>query len=51
MKYHGAVESEIVLFDVGHFESEVLIKKVFQCLIEDSVEVVLADEKSPFKNI
>lgn len=51
LKYHGAVESEIVLFDVGHFESEVLIKKVFQCLIEDSVEVVLADEKSPFKNI
>lgn len=51
LKYHGAVESEIVLYDVGHFESEILIKKVFQGLIKDKIEVILADENSPFKNI
>lgn len=51
LKYHSAVESNIVLFDVGHFDSEILIKKVFQDLIKDKVEVVIADEKSPFKNI
>lgn len=51
IKYHSAVDSEIVLYDVGHFESEILIKKVFQDLIKDKVEVIQADEQSPFKNI
>ena len=32
IKYHNAVESSIVMFDVGHFDSEILIKKVFQGL-------------------
>ena len=40
-----------VKFNLVRLSILVLIKKVFQCLIEDSVEVVLADEKSPFKNI
>ena len=51
LKYHSAVDSEIVLYDVGHFESEILIKKVFQGLIKDKVEVILANENSPFKTI
>lgn len=51
LKYHSAVDSEIVLYDVGHFESEILIKKVFQGLIKDKVEVILANENSPFKII
>lgn len=51
LKYHSAVESEIVLYDVGHFESEILIKKVFQGLIKDKIEVILANENSPFKTI
>lgn len=51
LKYHSAVESEIVLYDVGHFESEILIKKVFQGLIKDKIEVILAHENSPFKTI
>ena len=51
MKYHGAIDSQIVLYDAGHFETEVLIKKVFQGLIKDKVEVCIANERSPFKNI
>lgn len=51
LKYHSAVDSEIVLYDVGHFESEILIKKVFQGLIKDKVEVILGNENSPFKTI
>ncbi len=51
IKYHSAVDSKIVLIDVGHFESEILIKKVFQGLIKDKVEVIIANEKSPFENI
>lgn len=51
IKYHSAVDSKIVLIDVGHFESEILIKNVFQDLIKDKVEVFIANEKSPFENI
>lgn len=51
LKYHSAVDSEIVVFDAGHFETEILIKKVFQGLIKDKIEVILANENSPFKNI
>lgn len=51
IKYHSAVESHIVMFDVGHFDSEILIKKIFQSLIEDNIEVYIANETSPFKNI
>lgn len=48
IKFHTAVESPIVLFDVGHFESEVLVLKVFDMLINDMVDVIYADEESPF---
>ena len=51
LKYHGAVESSIILIDAGHFETEILIKKVFQSLIKEKVEVYIANENSPFKNI
>lgn len=51
LKYHSAVEADIVIYDVGHFESEILIKKVFQGLIENETEVCIADETTPFKNI
>ena len=51
IKYHNAIDSDILLIDIGHFESEILIKKVFQGLIEKYVEVYIANEKSPFKNI
>ena len=51
LKYHSAVESNIIIIDAGHFETEILIKKVFQGLIKEKVEVIIADEKSPFQNI
>ncbi len=51
VKYHSAVESEIVLIDAGHYETEILIKNVFQNLIKETVEVIIANENSPFKNI
>lgn len=48
IKFHTALESPIVLFDIGHFESEILILSVFEKLL-DGVETVLANEYSPFK--
>ena len=49
MKFHTALESPIVLFDIGHFESEILVLPVFEKII--GLECVYADEKSPFINI
>ena len=51
LKYHSAIDSKIVIVDAGHFETEVLIKKVFQDLIKDKINCILAKEKSPFKLI
>ncbi len=51
IKFHTAVESPIVLFDIGHFESEVIVLENLKRLLENEVTVILADEKSPFKTI
>lgn len=51
IKFHTALESPIVLFDIGHFESEIPVLKVLSELLEEKVEVILAEEKSPFKSI
>ena len=48
LKFHTALDSEILVFDVGHFESEVIVLPVIKTLIGAGVDVVLADEKSPF---
>lgn len=48
IKFHTAVESPIILFDIGHFESEILVMDVFEELLS-GVETVRAVEKSPFK--
>lgn len=48
MKFHTALDSKIVVFDIGHFESEILIRPVFKNIIGDGVEVIFAEEKSPF---
>ncbi len=48
LKFHTALESDIVIFDIGHFESEILILPVFEKLIKEEVEVIYAKEKSPF---
>ena len=48
LKFHTAFESDTVLFDIGHFESEIGVLKVFYNLIKDDVEVIYAEESSPF---
>lgn len=48
IKFHTALESPIVLFDIGHFESEILVLSIFEKLF-DGVETVRANEYSPFK--
>lgn len=48
LKFHIALDSEIVVFDIGHFDSEILILPVLKGLIGEGVEVVFADEQSPF---
>ena len=48
IKFHTALESPILLFDIGHFESEIMVLKVFERLINKDVEVVFANEHSPF---
>ena len=51
LKFHTALDSPIVVFDIGHFESEIMILDVFEKLLNNDVEVVRAKEKSPFISI
>lgn len=46
LKYHTAVEANKVLFDIGHFESEILILEVIRDII--GIDVEMSDEKTPF---
>lgn len=46
LKYHTAVETDKVIFDIGHFESEILILDVIKDIIGTDVE--MSDEKTPF---
>jgi dinuclear metal center YbgI/SA1388 family protein len=49
IKFHTAVEADKVLFDIGHFESEIFAVKFFREITELSErEGVIAHEKSPF---
>ena len=41
-------ESPIAVFDIGHFESEIMVLKVFENLINNDAQVIYALEKSPF---
>lgn len=49
LKFHTALDSPIVIFDIGHFESEILVLPVFEKLIGSDIEYVYAKEESPFK--
>ncbi len=51
LKFHTALESPIVVFDIGHFESEILVLPVFERLVGSEVKFIYADEKSPFQNL
>lgn len=51
VKYHQALESNVIIADVGHFESEFPVLNKIKKLLESlNLEVVIADEKSPFIN-
>lgn len=51
VKYHTALDSNVIIFDVGHFESERPVLNTIKELIKPlNVEVIIADEKSPFIN-
>lgn len=51
LKFHTALDSEIVVYDIGHFESEILILPVFERIIGKDVEIIFANETSPFSPI
>lgn len=51
LKFHTALDSPIVVFDIGHFESEIIALPVFEQIIGDKVEFVYAKEKSPFISV
>ena len=51
LKFHTALDSPIVVFDIGHFESEDLVLSVFEQIIGNGIGFVYAKEKSPFISI
>lgn len=49
LKFHKAIETEKVVFDIGHFESEILaVKKLREITGLNNEEGIIANEKSPF---
>ena len=49
VKFHTAVETNKVIFDIGHFESEIFaVKKLKSLTGLNDREGIIADEKSPF---
>ena len=48
LKFHTAVEAKKVVFDIGHFESEISAPKLLKRLTGVGENGVVADEKSPF---
>ncbi len=48
LKFHTAAEAEKVVFDIGHFESEIMSAKLLKKITEVGEKGVLANEKSPF---
>ena len=51
LKFHTALDSEIVVYDIGHFESEILLLPILEKIIGNEPEIVYAQEKSPFQQI
>ena len=51
LKFHTALDSDIVVYDIGHFESEILVLPIFEKIIGAGVEIIYAKEKSPFSQI
>ena len=48
LKFHTALDCRQVVFDIGHFESEIFAPKILKEITEVGEKGVIADEKSPF---
>lgn len=48
LKYHTAIETNKVVFDIGHFESEILSVELLKEISGVEDKGVIADEESPF---
>lgn len=48
IKFHTAVEADKVLFDIGHFESEIFAVELLMNIADVGLNGVLAHEESPF---
>lgn len=49
LKFHTALDSKPVVFDIGHFESEIMVLDVFKSIL--GTDVVVAKEHSPFISV
>ena len=48
LKFHTALEARPVVFDIGHFESEIFAPIILKEITEVGEKGIIADEKSPF---
>ena len=48
LKFHTALDANKVVFDIGHFESEIFAPQILKEITEVGEKGVIADEKSPF---
>jgi len=48
LKYHTAVEADKVVFDIGHFESEIFVVEFLRKLTGLEEKGIIANETSPF---
>ena len=48
LKFHTALDTKQIVFDIGHFESEILAPKILKDITDTKEKGIIADEKSPF---
>lgn len=48
IKFHTAIESDKVLYDIGHFESEIFAPRLLQKITGLDIKGVIANETSPY---
>ena len=48
LKFHTALDSKKVVFDIGHFESEIFAPQILKEITGVGEKGIIADEKSPF---
>ena len=48
LKFHTALDSKPVVFDIGHFESEIFAPMILKEITGVDEKGIIADEKSPF---